>query len=111
VPPMASHGLPSFYTLSRMTSELLRLLTLLTLLTLLRLPTLLTNPYHTAHGLLAGPYHQRSQPPNAINLLNLLNLLYIIYIYICAHTHTHTQTHAQALSAHQPRRQEEVEKT
>ncbi len=37
-----------------MTRELLRLLTLL---------SLLTNPYHTAHGLLMGPYHERSQPP------------------------------------------------
>ena len=75
---------PVFYTLSRITRELLRLLTLLRLLMLLTLLNLLTNPYH-----------ERSQPPHAINLLNLLNLLYIyIYIYIYTHTHTHTLEHS-----------------
>jgi hypothetical protein len=66
---------PVFYTLSRMTRELLRLLTLLTLL------NLLTNPLPRTLS--------TSSRTHAINLLNLLNLL---YIYILR-THTHTHTH------------------
>ena len=52
--------------------------------------TLTTN----ALNLLTHPYHERSQPPHAINLLNLLYIHIHIYIYTyvyiihtCIHTH------------------------
>jgi len=69
---------PVFYTLSRMTRELLRLLTLLTLL------NLLTNPLPRTLS--------TSSRTHAINLLNLLNLLYIYILRTHTHTHTHTHT-------------------
>ena len=49
-----------------------------TLSRLLTLLTLLTNLYHTAHGLLAGPYYERSQPPK----LSTSSTSSTYYIYI-----------------------------
>jgi hypothetical protein len=67
----ASHSLPwppVFYTLSRMTRELLRRLTLLTLL------NLLTNPLPLRYQPPHEPLYQPTQPTQST--------IYIIYIYI-----------------------------